>query len=343
MKRAILGAILVIGIVLGIIGWRTYLRYTRINVHVNLENPFLLIPSGATFKTVMDSLTSGGFLIDEESFREMALLKGLDDATIRPGRYKIEPSFSNRHLVNLLLGGPQATVRLVLNGARLPEDVAVRAGRYLEADSSQILQVLTNEEVLKEEGIVPQELMCTFIPNTYDFFWNTSPRGFLSRMRGERDKFWARDNRLEKAAQLELTPCEIMTLASIVEKETIVAAERPRVAGLYLNRLRKGMRLQADPTAVFATRDFTARRILNRHISFDSPYNTYLYPGLPPGPICMPSINSIDAVLNAEHHEFLFMCAKPDNSGEHAFAKTHSAHSRNASKYRVWLNSQGIR
>lgn len=159
----------------------------------------------------------------------------------------------------------------------------------------------------------------------------------------ERDNFWSRENRRGNAERIGLTPCEVMTLASIVEKETLVSSERPRVAGLYINRLKKGMRLQADPTAVFATRDFAARRVLNRHISFDSPYNTYLYPGLPPGPICMPSIQSIDAVLNAEQHDYLFMCAKPGNSGLHAFAKSHRAHSRNAAKYRSWLNSQGIR
>lgn len=343
MKRAIIAAVIIFGIVVGAMLMRTYVKFSHPNITEHLDNPILFVPSGSGFEAVVDSLIQGGFLKDEQSFREVARMKGLNDGTVRPGRYKIETSWSNRHLVNHLLAGSQATVRMVLNGARLPEDVATRAGRYLESDSAAILRAITDPALLSAQDIEPQELMCTFIPNTYDFFWTTSPEGFLTRMVKERDRFWANKNRLEKAEILGLSPCEVVTLASIVEKETIVARERPRVAGLYLNRLRKGMKLQADPTAVFATRDFAARRILNRHISFDSPYNTYLYPGLPPGPICMPSINSIDAVLDAEQHEYLFMCARPGNSGEHAFAKNHSAHSRNAAKYRSWLNRQGIR
>jgi UPF0755 protein len=343
MKKRIAIVVGVLLLALGFYMVRTYVRFTGANVATHLPDPILTIPTGSTFDVVVDSLVSGGFLKNESSFRELAGLKGFGDDEVRPGMYHIKAGWSNRHLLNHLLAGPQAEVRMVLNGARLPEDVAARAARYLEIDSTDILTLITNAEVLGKYGIEPIELMCTFIPNSYHFFWTTSAEGFLKRMIRERDNFWSRENRRGNAERIGLTPCEVMTLASIVEKETLVSSERPKVAGLYINRLKKGMRLQADPTAVFATRDFAARRVLNRHISFDSPYNTYLYPGLPPGPICMPSIQSIDAVLNAEQHDYLFMCAKPGNSGLHAFAKNHRAHSRNAAKYRAWLNSQGIR
>lgn len=343
MRKLILGLVALATLFVLIYVGVKYRAYTSANVPHQLEDPYLLIPEGADFKTLLDSLQAGGFLKEVSSFREMARLKGLNEDRVRNGRYRIEPGWSNRHLVNHLLAGEQATVKLVLNSARLLEDVAARASRYLEVDSLSILSQISDPEVLQAAGYTPEQGMCIFIPNTYDFFWNTSPAGFLQRMQREQERFWERNDRLAKAKELGLSPCEVSTLASIVEKETIVADERPRVAGLYLNRLKRGMLLQADPTAVFATRDFTARRVLDRHTQFDSPYNTYLYKGLPPGPICMPSISSIDAVLNAEEHNYLYMCAKPDNSGRHAFAKTLAGHNRNAARYRRWLNQRGIK
>ena len=173
--------------------------------------------------------------------------------------------------------------------------------------------------------------------------WNIAPEAIADRMEKEHQFFWSQNNRLQKAKEIGLSPTEVYTLASIVEKESQSKIERPIIAGLYLNRLKTGIPLQADPTVVFAVGDFTLRRVLNKHLEIDSPYNTYRFTGLPPGPICMPSISSLDAILNAEKHRYLYMCAKPDNSGLHVFAESLSEHNVNANRYRRWLNQRGIR
>ena len=183
--------------------------------------------------------------------------------------------------------------------------------------------------------------MSLFIPNTYEVYWDTKPKAFLERMIKEHDRFWASSDRLTKAEKLGLSPEEVYTLASIVEREISKEEEKKRVAGLYLNRVRTGMKLDADPTAKFATKDFKATRILYKHTRFDSPYNTYLYKGLPPGPISMASITSIDAILNSEDHEYFYMCVDPDNLGYHLFAESLAEHNQNARRYHRWLDSQG--
>ena len=185
-------------------------------------------------------------------------------------------------------------------------------------------------------------MMSIFIPNTYQVYWNISPTELIDRMKKESDKFWSDKNRMDKLAKLEMTKEEVYTLASIVEKETNYVPEKATVAGVYLNRLNKGIMLQADPTVVFANNDFKIRRVLNKHLEKDSPYNTYKYAGLPPGPIAIASISSIDAVLENKDHKFLYFCAVPDNSGQHAFAKTLSQHNANARKFQRWLNKQRI-
>ncbi len=337
---------IIIVLTLGIAALSIYKAYHFIygkNVPTKLDNQFVKIPTGSTFDDLVAILKEEGMIKDEESFRSLAALKKFDQKPVRTGRYKIEEGWSNQELINHLRSGPQATVKLIIHNERLISDVAGKAAQYLESDSLEMLKVLTDEAFLKEHNYTLDDVMTVFIPNTYDFYWNTSPKGFFKRMLKEHDRFWSQNNRLEKAEALGMSPGEIYTLASIVEKETLAKSERPRVAGLYLNRLKKGIRLQADPTAVFATRDFDTRRVTNKHIQFDSPYNTYLYAGLPPGPISMASIVSINAVLNAEKHNYLYMCAKPDNSGLHAFAKTLNGHNENARKYRKWLNSRGIR
>jgi UPF0755 protein len=181
-----------------------------------------------------------------------------------------------------------------------------------------------------------------FIPNTYQFFWNTDPKDFLNRMKREHDKFWTKE-RLEKAKKIGLTPEEVFTLASIVEKETLAKEEKPVIASVYLNRLKRDMLLQADPTVVYAAKDFGIQRVLNKHLKIDSPYNTYKNKGLPPGPICMPDVGTIDSVLNAKDTDYLFFCAKPNGHGRHAFAKTNRQHVNNANRYRKWLNKNKIR
>jgi UPF0755 protein len=195
--------------------------------------------------------------------------------------------------------------------------------------------------MLTELGFTAENLMTIFIPNTYEMYWNTDAKTFLKRMLKEHDAFWDKNNRRAKAQALGLTIEEIYALASIVERETNALPEKPTIAGVYLNRLRINMPLQADPTCVFATRDFETHRVTQFHTTFDSPYNTYIHTGLPPGPISMAAIPTLDAVLNPEKHKYLYFCAKPDDSGTHAFASTLQGHNVNVDKFRVWMRQRG--
>jgi UPF0755 protein len=221
-------------------------------------------------------------------------------------------------------------------------NVAAKAARFIEPDSLAIVRLFQDQDYLDSIGYNTETLMTLFIPNTYEFYWNTTPRAFVERMIKEHDKFWNKERRA-KAEKLGLNPAEVYTLASIVERETLRNDEKQRMAGVYHNRILKGMLLQADPTAVFASRDFNTPRVTNYHLSIDSPYNTYKYTGLPPGPISMSSISSIDAVLNRESHDYLYFCAKGDGSGYHNFAKTLAAHNQNAAIYRENLRKRGKR
>jgi len=342
MIKKILLTLFIIGTFLSFFLWGKYQSISSPNVPSELKNKIVEIPTNSTFPEVLNSLFKNSQLIDTVSFREIAELMNYKKANMRPGRFKIEPSWSNRSLIRHLRAGKQAPVKVVLNTGRFVEDIASKAAKTIEADSTDLVQLFHNQSVINSKGFNNETLISLFIPNTYEFFWNTNAEGFLNKMIKEHKSFWKKNSREKKAAAMNLSKEEVYTLASIVERETRANSEKPRIAGVYLNRLKKGMMLQADPTADFATRDFTARRVLNKHINFDSPYNTYKYAGLPPGPISMASISSIDAVLNSENHEYIFFCAKADNSGLHSFAKTLAGHNRNAKKFRSWLNQQRI-
>ncbi len=339
MKRGILIAI--IGSILCFVAYDKYNTILSPNVPDALENQFVHIPGNSTFSDVVELLYGNKQIIDTVSFREVAEMMSYKKSIMRSGRYKISPSWSNRELITHLRAGAQEPVKLVLTHGWLLEDVAAKAALYIEADSSELINLFYNEDYIKKYGYTKESLMSLFIPNTYELYWNTSEKAFFERMIKEHDRFWKSNNRLSKAKKLGLDPMEVYTLASIVEREIAKDEEKRRVAGLYLNRIRKGMKLDADPTAKFATRDFKATRVLYKHIRFDSPYNTYKYRGLPPGPISMASIASIDAVLNSEDHKYYFMCAEPDNPGYHVFAKTITEHGRNARKYHRWLDNLG--
>ena len=260
---------------------------------------------------------------------------------MRAGRFEVQPGWSNRDLIQHLRTGEQAPVNVVLNNERLPEEVAGKVARFIEADSLALLYTFRDPAFLAEIGYQPETLMSIFIPNTYSMYWNTDAQGFVRKMVKEHDAFWAKNDRLEKAKAWGLNELQVYTLASIVERESNFNAERPTIAGVYLNRLKIGMRLQADPTCVFATRDFGTHRVTDYHTSFDSPYNTYIYKGLPPGPISMASISSLDAVLNAEKHDYLYFCARPDDSGTHTFAVTYAAHLVNAARFQEYVRKRG--
>lgn len=342
MKK-IVGVLAILAIIAGIIGFQKYQAYWSPNVRSNLENNTLEIPTGSSFSEVVYLLDSNGFLKDTSSFMEVAHQLSYVKPTMRSGRYKIQENWNNLSLVRHLRNGKQETIKLILTNARLPEEIAGKAASFIECDSLDIWELFQDENYLKKIGYTPETITSLFIPNTYDFFWNTSAEGFVERMVKENEKFWSKENRREKAAALKMTPAEVYTLASIVEKESNYNPEKPRIAGVYLNRIRIGMPLQADPTSVFARRDFTTKRVTDYHTTFDNPYNTYVYTGLPPGPIAMASISSLDAVLNHENHKYLYFCALGDGSGTHAFAKTLTQHNRNASIYRQNLRNRGRR
>jgi UPF0755 protein len=261
---------------------------------------------------------------------------------IKSGKYKIDPAMNYLKLIRMLRNGNQIPVNLTFNNIRLRKDFTEKISGQMMFDSSTLLERLTDSVETASLGFTPETVLTMFIPNTYEIYWNTSAGKFLERMKKEYDRFWTRERR-EKAENIHLSPVEVSILASIVEEETAQKAEFPVIAGLYLNRLRKGMRLQADPTVKFAVGDVTLKRILNEHLLADSPYNTYIYSGLPPGPIRLPSIAAIDAVLNYREHSYLYMCAKEDFSGEHNFAVTLSEHNRNANRYKDALNRNHIR
>jgi UPF0755 protein len=334
LKRIVLVLSLVLLALLGWIGYRQYGFYLEPNVPESEDERFVHIPTGSEFEDVVRILLEEGHILDAASFRQVAKRLDYIRSPMRSGRFQLQPGWSNLDLVRHLRNGVQATVKLVLVNEREPINVAAKAARFIEPDSLELLRVLQDKQLIRSLGYTPQNLMSIFIPNTYDFYWNISPTGFLERMHKEHERFWDKDERRKKAAALNLSPAEVYTLASIVEKETNQNAEKKRMAGVYVNRLKINMRLQADPTCVFATRDFETTRVLEYHLKFDSPYNTYLYAGLPPGPIAMASIASIDAVLNYESHDYYYFCAVGDGSGFHNFAKTLQGHNQNVAVYR---------
>ncbi len=343
MQRPLLRNSLLVLLMLGGIAAFLYLRYmSKTAVPRGLDDYHVLVPTGATFQQVTDSLMLKGLLKDPTAFRLISDQMGYKRDPMRAGRFKLKPGMSLVKMVRHLRSGEQAPVNVVLTNERLIENVAAKVARFIEPDSLTMLELFTDQAYLDSIGYTRETLMSLFIPNTYQFFWNTSPRKFVERMIKEHDAFWSKDDRLDKATRLGLTPEEVYTLASIVDKESLQKKEKPTIAGAYLNRLRIDMPLQADPTCVFATRDFETTRVTEYHTKFDSPYNTYLYTGLPPGPIGMSSISGIDAVLNAPKHNYIFFCAIGDGSGLHAFAETYDQHLVNVARYRRNLRERGL-
>jgi len=324
-----------------VIGYRFYERIYGVNLSVsNDEAVFLYIPTGSGFDDVCSRLGEA-CLRDVKSFRWVAGKMNYP-AKVKAGRYRLTDGISNIELIRMLRSGRQIPVKVVFNNIRLNTQLAGAVVPAIEADSAAVMALLTDSAYLAEHfKLTPQTILSLFIPNTYEFFWNTSATGFMDRMAKEYDRFWT-ENRLQKARDAQLTPLQVSILASIIEEETQMDSEKPTMAGVYINRLNKGMPLQADPTLKYALGDFTIKRVLDRHKAIQSPYNTYLNAGLPPGPICVPSIASIDAVLNYEKHDYLFFCAKDDFSGYHNFARTLQQHTRNAQAYQKALNTRKI-
>jgi len=318
-----------------------YQAFFSPNALIDKEEPYLFrIPSNATFKLVTDSLYQKEIINDLISFGFVSKVLKYQEA-VKPGLYTIPAKTNNLNLVRLLRSGNQTPVNITFNNVRTKEDLSEKITRNLEMKPDHFLALLSDSVYIMKFGFEPETIMSMFIPNTYETWWNTSPDNLFDRMYREYEKFWT-ENRKEKAQKIGLTPLEVSTLASIVQAESQKADERPRVAGVYMNRLRINMPLQADPTLVFAAGDFSIRRVLNVHKEIDSPYNTYKYTGLPPGPINLPEISALDAVLDFESHQYLYFCAKDDFSGYHAFATNLNEHLNNARRYQAALNRAKI-
>ena len=312
------------------------------NVKEDLATTELKIPTGAGYYDVLELLKKNKILYNYASFDFLSGVMKYKKDKVAPGRYILKPGMSNRELISMLRAGIQTPLNITFNNVRTVEELVGKISDYIEADSADIVKLLHDSAYIADLGYNKYNILTMFIPNTYQFFWNTDAEEFIERMQKEHDKFW-NEERMEKAAKLGLKPDEVFTLASIVEKETLAGEEKPVIASVYLNRLKKDMLLQADPTVVYAVQDFGIKRVLNKHLKIDSPYNTYKHKGLPPGPICMPDIGTIDSVLNAKETDYLFFCAKPNGRGRHAFAKTSRQHINNANRYRRWLNANKIK
>ncbi len=300
----------------------------------------ITIPSDASFEQVKQILYSNGLIIHRKNFEWWAEKKQYP-TLVKPGRYQIENEMSNNDLISLLRSGNQVPVKVTFNNIRNLHDLAGKIGKQIEADSVDFVRLLEDTTYLAKMNLTRATQTSIFIPNTYEFYWTTSAEGFVDRMYAEYLSFWGGE-RSRQLEDLGLTRDEVITLASIVEKETAKNDEKADIAGVYINRLNKGWLLQADPTLIFAMGDYNITRVLNAHKNIDSPYNTYKYAGLPPGPICVPSIASIDAVLKYAEHDFLYFCARADLSGYHEFAKTNMQHNRNARRYQKALDDLKI-
>jgi len=298
------------------------------------------IPEGASYEQAMDSVLTNLSVKDTRALYWVAKRKHYP-TLVKPGRYVVEKDMSYTGLINLLRSGRQSPVKVTFSNIRTLNELAGRIGRQINADSTQIINFLDDPENYSKDGFTRENVISVFIPNTYQFFWNTTAKGLYTRMLREYRNFW-NDERKAKASSLKLTPVEVAILASIIDDEVAKPDEKPRIAGVYLNRLRMGIPLQACPTIKFALNDFTITRVLKKHLVIDSPYNTYKHRGFPPGPIGCPTIEGIDAVLNAEKHDYLYFAAKADFSGYHNFSRTLAEHNRYAALYQRELNKRKI-
>lgn len=333
------GAVVLFSIL--IIGWNFYQKIFAPNVFDNKKDQIIYIPTGSTIDDVVQYLKEEGLVDDTEAFTWVAQKMKYSD-NVKPGKYQLKNKMSNKEIVSLLRSGKQIPIKITFSNLRTSYDLAGAVGGKIEADSASIAYLFKDKNYLEKYGLNEENSLCLMIPNTYEFKWNTSAEEFFERMSKEYKKFWT-EQRKAKAKSIGLSQTQVCVLASIVEKETHKNDEKPMVAGVYINRYLKGWKLEADPTLVFAAGDFTIRRVLNQHKEIDSPYNTYLYTGLPPGPICMPAISSVEAVLNYTKHEFMFFCAREDFSGYHSFAKNYHQHLVNARKFQRELDKRNIR
>ena len=342
MKNKIIITFSILLIISGAVG---YYFYNKIFAPAVKKNTTIFIKTDSSMKDLQNSLD--GIIDNKNGFNWVAEKKKF--TTPKAGMYVLKKGMSLNDLVNLFRSGNQTAVKVTFNNQDTIEKLAGRIAQQIEADSVSLVTAFKDATFLNKNNFTEKSVLGMFIPNQYEVYWNTSPEKFRDKMLNQYNKFWSTD-RLEKANKLGLNKEQVITLASIVQKETAQISERPKVAGLYLNRYKNKWPLEADPTIIYALKeingqDFIVKRVLFRDIenTKKSPYNTYKNVGLPPSPISMPDISSIEAVLNPEKHDYYFMCASVDNIGFHEFAKTLSQHNRNAAKYQRWINNQGIK
>lgn len=336
MKKTILLILTGLLLITAVFAINYYRTYYKPNTVAN--DAEIYVYEGGSYEAFLDSLFSHGIVKDRKSFRTASDKLGLAPV-LKAGHYVISEGLTNKELIRIFANGWQTPIKLQVKGyIRTPENMASYLGKRLEADSTAFMAALNDTGLMKSLGFKKETYLSVFIPDTYEVWWTISPEDLVKRMKKEYDAFW-NESRTAKAEQIGLTRDQVMTLASIVIEETKYEPEMPTVAGVYINRLKKGMLLQADPTVLYALNEEGVTRVLNKHLQIDSPYNTYLYPGLPPGPITIAPKSAIDAVLNYQHHNYLYFCAKDTFDGQHNFAVTYSDHLKNARAYQRALSA----
>jgi UPF0755 protein len=339
-ERPLLHIIYGSGLIFLFVLFLLYLRYFGVNVYTGDKTAIVYIPTGSSYERVLDSLKLKVSVRSWKVFNWIAEKKRYP-GHIRPGKYVVDKDMSYTNLINMLRSGRQTPVNITFKNFRSVYQLAGKIGGHIETDSAGIAAFLSDPENYKNDGFTRENVISVFIPNTYQFYWNTSPGGLYSRMLKEYRKFW-NNERLGKARGENLTSIEVSILASIIDDEVVKAEEKPRIAGVYLNRLKRGIPLQACPTIKYALNDFTITRVLKKHLLINSPYNTYRHNGFPPGPIGCATVEGLDAVLNAEKHDYIYFAAKPDFSGYHNFSRTLAEHNRYAAEYQKELDKRKI-
>ena len=343
MKKVIYIIIFALITIGGVGGIYFYKIFYESNTLFNDEYVFIKIPTNSTENQLLDSI--GKHVKDLSKFSKAANYKDYF-SNIKPGRYKLENGFNNNQIINSLRSN-NVPIKITYNNIETFDQLIKRISERIEADSLSLANVFYEKKFLDDLGLDSESVFSLFIPNTYEFFWNTSAIQFRERILKEFDRFW-NDSRIEKSKKVNLNPIEVMTLASIVQKETPKVDERPTIAGVYLNRLERNMKLQADPTVVYTIKkrdgfDTRIRRVLYKDLRIKSPYNTYVYRGLPPAPIVTPDISAIEAVLNPQKHSFIYFVADVSNPGYHLFSRTNAEHNRKKRQYTNWLKKNRIR
>ena len=320
-----------------------YFKFFASNTNLNKEEVYVTIPTNSNYEEAKKIVTP--FIENIGEFELMASLRKYDK-NVKSGRFLIKKGMGNFALVATLR--KNVPVNLAFNNQERLQNLCARVSSQIEPDTTKLIAAFTDATFLKENQFNKDNVFSIFIPNSYEFYWNVSAEKFRDKMLSEYKKFWTKE-RLIKAKQLNMTPVEVITLASIVHKETVKADERPKVAKVYLNRLEQGMPLQADPTVIYSLKlrdnnfDQVIKRVLYDDLLIASPYNTYVNIGLPPGPIAMPDISAIDAVLSPDNNDYIYFCASVERFGYHEFASTYAQHQLNAAKYSKWLNEQGTK